>query len=170
MSETPAWALTAMYWLHMLATVAWIGGLAAVVFLFLPAARQLAGPEDQARFLQGVFRRFDPLAWLSLVVLVGTGMFQMSASPQYEGFLAVENRWALAILIKHLVFFGMTGISAYLTWSVLPAIRTALLLASRGKPAPTLPTLHRRSLGLLWVNLVLGIIVLAFTALARASV
>jgi uncharacterized membrane protein len=36
---TPAWALALSYWLHMLATVLWIGSLSALVVLVLPAAR-----------------------------------------------------------------------------------------------------------------------------------
>lgn len=34
------WALTQAYWMHLLATVTWIGGLAALAWLVLPAARR----------------------------------------------------------------------------------------------------------------------------------
>jgi hypothetical protein len=43
------------------------------------------------------------------------------------------------------------------------------LLQAKGKPAPAALGLQRRSLLLLRANLVLSIIVLALTALARAS-
>ena len=36
----PGWALSVVYWLHMLATVIWIGGLAALTLLILPTAAQ----------------------------------------------------------------------------------------------------------------------------------
>lgn len=40
----PAWALALSFWLHLLATVAWIGGLAAIALLVLPSARRSLGP------------------------------------------------------------------------------------------------------------------------------
>ena len=39
---TPYWALSLAFWLHMLATVAWIGGLVAVAILVLPGAKKNA--------------------------------------------------------------------------------------------------------------------------------
>jgi uncharacterized membrane protein len=39
--STPFWALSLAYWLHMVATVAWIGGLVALVILVLPVARRI---------------------------------------------------------------------------------------------------------------------------------
>jgi hypothetical protein len=50
--------------------------------------------------------------WMTSLFLVGTGLFQMSQSqlPVSD----IDNRWSAAILLKHLVFLGMTGVS--LTW------------------------------------------------------
>ncbi|NUM46478.1 MAG: CopD family protein [Anaerolineales bacterium] len=163
----PAWALTLSYWLHMMATVLWLGGLAAVVLLIHPTARRLP-PADQSALLEAAQRRLDPVGWFCLALLTGTGLIQMSASPQYEGFLAVTNTWAGAILIKHVVFFGMAGVSAYLTWFSLPELQRAALKQASGKPVDLVP-LQNRNLLLLRLNLLLGIIVLVLTALARAS-
>jgi uncharacterized membrane protein len=166
--ETPYWALSLVYWLHMLATILWVGGLAAVVLL-LPAARRSLEVDAFAGLLEKIQRRLDPVGWLSLAVLVVTGLFQMSASPNYEGFLTIGNRWAAAILAKHLVILGMIGVSAYLTWGLLPAIRRNALLQARGQPGPDRERLQQREIALLRLNLVLGVIVLGLTALARAS-
>jgi uncharacterized membrane protein len=165
----PYWALSIIYWLHMLATITWIGGLAALALLVLPAARTVLEAPLYARLLEAVQRRLDPLGWLSLAVLVGTGMFQMSANPNYQGFLAVANRWAAAILVKHLVFLGMIIASAYMTWGLLPALRREALRASHGLGAAGIGRLQRRQRMLLTLNLVLGLIVLLLTALARAA-
>jgi uncharacterized membrane protein len=154
----------------MLATIAWIGGLAAVVLLIVPASRQLDDPEHRTALLESALRRLDPVGWFSLVVLIGTGLVQMSANPQYVGFLSVTNQWAIAILIKHLVFIGMAGVSAYLTWISLPELNRVALRHALGKDSPNLERLQRRNLVLLRINLFLGLIVLAMTAWARASV
>jgi uncharacterized membrane protein len=165
----PAWALSIAYWIHMLATVTWIGGLAALAIFVLPAAHKSLDESVFPAFLADLRRRLDPLAWLSLVLLIATGLFQMSANPNYEGFLSINNRWAAAILVKHLVFIAMTGISAYLTWGILPAMQRAALRLAHGQPAPESQALQRREVLLMRVNLALGLIVLGLTAIARAA-
>lgn len=186
------WSLSIAYWLHMLATVTWIGGLAALAWLILPAARKSLTPVNYAQFLDNLQKRFDPLAWFSLAMLIGTGMLQMGANPNYEGFFSIDNLWAGAIFIKHIVFLGMVCVSVYLTWGLLPRIRRLALLRVReqtklssARPFQTadaqttsqdsqdiLPDIELRILGqeesLMRLNLILGVIILGLTAIARA--
>jgi uncharacterized membrane protein len=124
---------------------------------------------NYALFLEQVQRRLDPLGWMSLAVLLATGLFQVSASPNYEGLLNISNRWAVSILIKHILFFGMIGVSAYLTWGVLPALRRNALLQAKGVEIKDADKLQKREVLLLRINLVLGVLILGLTALARAS-
>jgi len=169
MTPPSIWALSLAYWLHMLATVAWIGGLVSLSLLVLPAARQSLDDQAYAGLIGKLRRRLDPLGWACLIALVATGMFQMSANPNYQGFLAFDNRWAVAILIKHLVFLVMIGVSAFMTWGVMPRLQRAALLASRGQEAPGAHRWQQQEKLLLWLNLILGVLVLGLTALARAS-
>jgi uncharacterized membrane protein len=169
LEATPTWALTIAFWLHMLATVVWIGGLAALSIFVLPAARKALDSSAYASLLESMQRRLDPMGWLCLLVLLATGLVQMSASPNYHGFLAITNQWAITILAKHIVFGGMTLVSAYLTWGLMPALQRNALLQARGKPVVGTERLHNRELLLLRLNLILGILVLALTALARTS-
>ena len=169
MTPPSIWALSLAYWLHMLATVAWIGGLVSLSLLVLPAARQSLDDQAYAGLIGKLRRRLDPLGWACLIALVATGMFQMSANPNYQGFLAVDNLWAVAILIKHLVFLVMIGVSAFMTWGVMPRLQRAALLASRGQEAPGAHRWQQQEKLLLWLNLILGVLVLGLTALARAS-
>jgi uncharacterized membrane protein len=177
---TPVWALTLAYWLHMCATVIWIGGLAAMAVFILPAAHQTLSAQSFLDFLNSVQSRLDRWGWFSLIVLAATGMLQLSANPNYDGFLAVDNRWAIAILVKHIAFLGMAGVSAYLTWGIMPKIRRAVLRrASKSgtgnggagdspETSAEMAGLQRQELWLLRLNLVLGIVVLGLTAVARA--
>jgi uncharacterized membrane protein len=166
---TPSWSLSLIYWLHMLATVIWIGGLAAVGLLVIPAARRTLDDGAYSGFLLALQKRLDPLAWLSLAVLTVTGLFQMSASPSYQGFLKFDNRWAIAILIKHLLFLVMIVVSAYITWGVLPGMRRAAILRSQGHPAGQSIKIEREEVRLQRLNLILGVLILALTAIARTS-
>ncbi len=167
--DIPFWALTLSYWLHMLATVAWLGGLAAFGLLLIPLLDRLPSPLEKLEAIENAQKRLDPLAWFSLVVLIATGLAQMSANPNYDGFLSVANRWGLAILLKHLVFLGMVGLSAYSTWAALPELKRAVLRSRKSPDEGEIRRLQRKSRLLIRTNLVLGLIVLVFTALARSA-
>jgi uncharacterized membrane protein len=168
--NAPILPLTIAYWLHMLATIVWVGGLAALALLVLPAARQSLDNQGFAAFLERLQHRLDLVGWFSLAVLAGTGMFQMSAHPAYEGFLAFNSLWAGAILVKHLVFLGMIAVSAYLTWGVLPRLRRLALLQMKDSNADgEKARLSAVNTALLRLNLIFAVIVLALTALARVS-
>jgi len=159
----------------MAASVLWIGGLAAFALFVLPAARGSLDSEKYALFLADIVRRFDPLGWFCLILLAGTGMFQMSANPNYRGLLSIEGRWALAIFIKHLLFLVMVAVSAYITWGLLPQMRRLALLGSAGERREKLGEftaqagmLRRQETTLIRLNLVLGALIVVLTALARA--
>lgn len=171
MTLYPQGMLTAIYWLHMLATVAWVGGQAALVLMVLPAARKTLTSEVYSTFLGQINRRLQFVGWISLIVLVGTGMFQMSASPSYQGFLSITNTWAVAILIKHLVIGLLVGLSAYSTWGMAPALQRLSLLRSRGKGSDVeFAALQKKEEWLIRVNLGITIVVLLLTAWARSAV
>ena len=166
---TPVWALSIAYWFHMLATVLWIGGLAAISIIVLPAARKVLNPGDFADLLAAMQKRLDPLGWFSIIVLLASGMLQMSSSSNYEGLLTIQGVWAASILIKHILFGLMVLISGYITWGLLPALRRAALLQARAKDDPNLQTLQNRESLILRLNLFLGVLVLLMTAIARSA-
>jgi uncharacterized membrane protein len=166
----PIWGLRAAYWLHMGATIVWIGGIFFQAAVLTPALSSASPSEDRARLLESVRRRFDPLAWLSLAVLIATGLTQMSASPNYMGFLAIDNLWSAAILSKHLVIGAMILVASYQTWVLYPQMsRMMLARAARAEVGPSagrLGALQGRST---WLNLILAVVVLALTAVARTA-
>ncbi len=159
------------YFFHLIATIVWIGGLALLALVVWPAAHQtLDGEPAQVRLLKTIRQRFSPLANLSLVVLVVTGMFQMSADPNYDGLLVFDNDWSRAILLKHLAIIGMVIAGAVVQWGVAPAQERLALLRASGRPIPPEEEtrLARRERLLNTLSLVLGLVVLAFTAVATA--
>jgi uncharacterized membrane protein len=167
--ETPIWALTIAYWMHMIATVLWIGGLAALSVIVLPAASKVLEPSSYAVLLTAMQKRLDPLGWFSVIVLLASGMLQMSSNPNYVGFLSIAGLWAGSILIKHLLFGVMVLISGYITWGLLPALKRVALLQAHGKTAQNAVSMQQREIFLLRLNLILGTIVLLLTAAARSA-
>jgi uncharacterized membrane protein len=153
----------------MLATVLWIGGLAVFSVLLLPLAQKKLDSQAYAELLIDYRGRLDPLGWFSILVLLASGLIQMSASEHYMGFLSIISLWAGAILIKHLLFSLMVVISGYITWIVIPAMRRAAIRRASGKEAPELAAYQQRSVRLMYLNLALGILVLLLTAIARSA-
>lgn len=168
MTTPPSWVMALIYWLHMLATVAWIGSLAAINLLVLPASQRTLKLVDQLRFISALQKRLEPLAWFSISLLLVTGLIQMSTSPHYDGFLSLSTQWSMAILIKHSLGVIMVVVSAIQTWEVIPAIHRTLMKKENADTGQ-LAKLQRREVILLRVNLILSALILGATALARVS-
>jgi uncharacterized membrane protein len=167
--ETPSsWILAIIFWLHMLATVTWIGSLAAINILVLPASHRTLKLADQLGFISALQKRLEPLAWFCMGVLLVTGLFQLSTSPHYDGFLSLSTQWSFAILVKHGLALVMVVVSAIQTWEVLPAIQRTLMKKEKAGQAE-LAKLQKKELLILRVNLTLSALILAATALARVS-
>jgi putative copper export protein len=161
------WILALSYWIHLLATIVWLGGLALLALVALPALRQGSLATNQWAALQ---RRFTPWVNASLVLLLVTGFVQMTNDPNYEGFLAVSTLWSQAILVKHIAVGAMMGIGAYTQWRLHPAMERLVVLAEKRPEMAEVETeqLMRQERRLLWVNLAFAVGVLFFTAIATA--
>ena len=168
-SAPPSWALALTYWLHLFATVAWVGSLAAVALLILPAMRRSLDAEHQLIFIEAMQKRLEPIAWFSMAVLLATGLFQMSVNPHYDGILSTSSQWSVAILIKHGLSIIMVVVSAIQTWEVIPAIRRSIIRSKRSSNAAEIDSLRRREVFLLRLNFGLSLLILLATAFARAS-
>lgn len=166
----PTLVLAIAYWLHMLATVIWLGGLAALAFIVLPAAQRSLSADSYSSLLAKMHGRLQRMGWFSLAVLSVTGMFQMSSHHAYGGFLDISNSWAAAILAKHLVIGLMVAVSAYVTWGILPALQRLALLRAAGREVShdDQRRLEHRETRMLRLNLLLSALVLLLTALARS--
>ncbi len=159
--------LIASYLVHIAATVVWIGGIVFMAWVVTPAAENEPG---YLHLLAAIQRRFTPLANLSLVALIVTGLVQLTSSPNYGGFLNLSNTWARAILLKHITIGGMILTALYMNLVLQPDLnRTALLLSSGKAKMEEAVALARRRSRLSQINLGLSIIVLLFTAVARVQ-
>ncbi len=161
------WILAISYWIHLLATIIWLGGMALMALIAWPALRQGTLADNQWAALQ---RRFAPWAAGSLVILLITGFVQMTNDQNYGGFLVLDGTWAYAMLLKHIAFVGMVIITVYVQAILYPAMSRAAILAQQ---RPQLAqneqaTLARREMSLLRLNLACAVLVLLFTAVATA--
>lgn len=167
--DTPAsWVMALIYWMHLLATVTWIGSLAAINLLVLPASQRTLDATSQLRFITALQKRLEPLAWFCMGVLLATGLFQMSANSHYNGFLNTSTQWSLSILVKHGLGVVMVVVSAIQTWEVIPNIQRTLMKKG-GVNKDELVKLQKRETLLLRINFTLSALILAATAFARSA-
>jgi uncharacterized membrane protein len=59
---------TLSHFLHLLATVVWIGGIVMILLVILPGARAaLESPPMIGRLMKAITRRFTPMANISIL-------------------------------------------------------------------------------------------------------
>lgn len=143
--------------LHDLFTVTWIGGLVVLGITVLPVAGKLygRGPETM-RLMDAIQARHRWLVYVSIVGLAITGALLARRSPTSAGFLTFATPYATVLSVKHLLTAGM----------VIVALVRSVVLAPREGPAT--PAVQKGKVALLYLNLVLGVLVLAATGLLSA--
>lgn len=162
-----SWLLAISYWIHLLATVVWLGGITLITLFAWPALQRGSLAANQWWDIQ---RRFTLWANASLTLLLVTGFYQMTNDPNYSGFLQIDSTWAVAILLKHLAYGAMIIVTVYMQAVLHPAMSRLALLAERQPENATAERdkLQTREIRLLRLNLICAAIVLLFTALATA--
>jgi uncharacterized membrane protein len=161
------WVLAISYIVHLIATVIWFGSLMLLAIIAWPAL--LGQPESGPDWL-AIQKRLAPWANLSLVVLLISGFVQMTNDPNYTGFLVIDSTWAWAMLVKHVAFALLGGVTAYLQFNLYPAYdRLQLLLQQRPKLAATeQEALQRQEKRMLRVNLACALVIFVCTGVATA--
>ncbi len=163
-----SWILALSYWIHLLATIVWLGGITMMIFIAWPALQQGSLDTNQWLNLQ---RRSLPWINASLVVLLVTGFYQMTNDLNYTGFLSVDSTWAWAILLKHIAYGVMVIVTVAVQVYLYPAMSRLSLLAEKRPElaAAEQEKLQQREIRLLRLNLLCAVVVLLFTAVATAA-
>jgi len=153
---------------HLLATAIWIGGLLITTLLVWPEMRRVLESNISVYSLLARLRKkFTPMSNLALAVLITTGLIQMSLDPNYDGFMTFDNTWSRVMLVKHIAIILMVIVGLVLQNAVFPALeRTTLLLERQKADVTAYEALRRREIRLTWVNVILGVCVLGFSAWA----
>lgn len=140
-----------MLWLHYLASVMWIGGMAFNILVLRPS--MVAIDQNQRPTLgTKVLKRFIIFAWLSITVLILTGIPIAFSRVAFEDILSTT--YGIVLLSKHFVTLIMIFIVAWVSF----------VLSTKLAPfAPKPNTI----LILVKTNLSLGILVLLLTAILR---
>jgi uncharacterized membrane protein len=90
--------------LHVLASIAWLGGISFMLFALRPAAAELLTPPQRLPLMAQTLQRFFALVWASIVILLLTGLAMLLA----VGMKNAPAGWH-AMLGIGLVMFALFG-------------------------------------------------------------
>ncbi|MFQ5981301.1 MAG: DUF4149 domain-containing protein [Candidatus Heimdallarchaeota archaeon] len=161
---TLLWIMTLVNWLHLLATVVWIGGVIVNVAIVMPSAKEALDPPTMGKLIGTFMKRFRPIIYGCAVVLVITGIPMMTQNTEYEDIGNFENVWTIVMLVKHLLVALMIFVAVYAFETLAPQ---AGELAAQG-PSTELTAIQKRQMRVGMIGLILGLIVLLLTGAATA--
>ncbi|MBI5893919.1 MAG: DUF4149 domain-containing protein [Deltaproteobacteria bacterium] len=151
--------LIIFYWLHLLATVVWIGGIIFILFIAIPSSKQVLGAEA-GKLMGEISKRFTPLANYSIFLLVITGVALAGFNKQFSGIRLFENNWTATLFLKCILVFGMVIIHFYRGLMLTPRIGKTESASEKG-------SLQKLSLNLVKVNFGFGMLVLLLSGILR---
>jgi uncharacterized membrane protein len=141
-----------VYWIHLIATTIWIGGITFILFIALPSSKDVLGAES-GKLIGEISKRFTSLANYCIITLVVTGftLAWLGKPPSEIGFL--ENDWMMILILKLILVFTMVSIHFYRSLVLTPTIM-------RTETDPEKASLQKVSLNLVKVNFALGLSIL----------
>ena len=149
--------LAVSYWLHLTATVVWIGGIAFILFIAIPSAKQVLGA-DAGKLMGEISKRFTPIANYSIIFIVVTGAALTGFNKQFSGIGNFGNSWSLTLIMKHVLVFVMVAVHFYRGLILAPRI-------VKTEAASEKTSLQKLSLNLVKVNFCLGVMVLLLSGI-----
>ena len=153
------------HFLHLLATVVWIGGIVMILLVILPGAKTaLESAPMVSKLMKQITKRFTPMANISILVLVATGIVIASHKENFSGLTDFNSPWNVVMLLKHFLVALMIIIHFYRGLILNPKIGR---LSSQSNDSQV-ARLQIFSLDLVKTNLVLGMIVLLLTGISSS--
>lgn len=143
--------------LHIIAAVIWVGGMIFAHQFLRPVAASQLEPPQRLKLWVGVFSRFFPLVWISIILLPLTG---------YLMTFAIWKTMGATPLYVHLMNgLGMAMILIYLHVFFAPYKRLKNAVAMEQWPDGGKAIAQIRQL--VGINSILGVIVIAIAAGGR---
>lgn len=145
-------------WLHVLATIVWIGYYVFTSLIFLPVFERRMHANDLRGLLEQLSTRLRPFFGGSLLIFMVTGTHLMLINQDYLGlgnFFA--NPWSILIVIKHVLLLPFLVLAVY-------SERAYLSQISDQKPQAL-----KQFRWAVNINAVLGLVILLLTSIAQAG-
>lgn len=83
--------LSIINWIHLLATVSWIGGMITNILILTSSAGETLEPPVMGKLMGAVMKRYRTLVYSCILLLVVNGDLISRINPGYEGFFQLTN-------------------------------------------------------------------------------
>ena len=101
-----------MYWLHLTATVVWIGGMAFILFILIPKTKEVLG-QYPGKLIGEVSKRFKLFADWSIILLIITGIGLSVSNKASTHSDNPAGYHTLLLIVKHVFVLMMILIHLY---------------------------------------------------------
>ena len=144
-------------WVHVVAAVVWVGGVAYQVHVLMPAARR-----GGAAVFAEAARRARPVTWTAIALVVLTGFYNVTQLGSLER--VMQSGAGQMVIGKFILVIAMAAIMGQRDFAQVTLLRAAL--ASGGDPQPPLRSITRMDRIVLLIALV---VIYLGLAISRAS-
>jgi uncharacterized membrane protein len=148
-------------WIHLLATVAWIGGMFTNFFVYLPSIAKTLDAPQAGRLLAVVMKRFRVLVYVSMAVFLLTGILMASMHLNTDAIQSSRIELVGILIFKVPLYIVMVILAIIAFEFVAPRVAR---LAPDG-PSPKLQRAQRTQRILALTGFVLGILVIGISSL-----
>ena len=102
-------------WLHVTAAVTWIGGNLIMAMVIVPYFKRSVSPVERIRILTRIGKRFEPIVWGCVLVLIFSGLFNVFRAVGVDASaLGLFMRTLGIKLIFVLILIILTGIHSFI--------------------------------------------------------
>ncbi|GBE57000.1 MAG TPA: hypothetical protein ENH13_07420 [Euryarchaeota archaeon] len=148
-----------IFWLHILAAVVWIGGMVFNLFVVRPSMNVVDLPQ-RLKLADGILRRFIPVVWISVGLLVFTGLL-MTLKRVASLEVLLKTGYGNVLILKLILVAVMISIVVLIRYSLLPRFESLI-----DSQSSDLNKVLRQMVTLVKVNLALGVLVLLLAELS----
>lgn len=148
--------MTVSLFLHVLAVVVWVGGMFFAYMALRPVAASVLEPPQRLTLWAGVFGKFFPWVWASVVLILLTGLHMLM---KLGGAGAPHYIWTMLAL-----GLAMMAIFAHVFFAPYGRLRRAVAQQDWKTGGAALGQIRR----LIGINLGLGMLTLAVVFFGRA--
>ncbi len=143
---------TLIYWLHTIASVYWIGGIAFILLILIPKAKQILG-QEAGKLIGAISKTFKLHVNISIFILVLTGIALSMINKPAPVQIEQGDNWKILLIAKHILVAIMIFIHIYRNTILSKRINKKNEISKKS-------SLQKLSLNLVKVVLILGLIVL----------
>jgi len=148
---------TLLYWLHTIASVYWIGGIAFILLILIPKAKQKLGNEAGI-FIGAISKTFKLHVNISIIILIASGIVLSLIKPLHFQ-IEQSDIWKTLLIAKHFLVAIMICIHIYRNTLLIKRINLENEVSRKS-------SLQKFSLNLVKVVFILGLIVLLLSIMA----